>query len=393
MAIISTTLCYPTPVAPTQGIFVQRRVAEIATLTPLHVVVPVPWFPVLTPCRFGLGEAVGSTPPTWYQRMAYVPGVLKSLDARWYERSLLAGIEALTRAGRIEGVRLIDAHFEWPDGVGAYRAAQRLGVPFICTLRGKLVSQIEHPSKRRQIREMLLGADALISVSKSLAELACQVAGKELPICVIPNAVDAAVFHLCADREAIRKELGWPQNARMVLSIGHMQDLKGFHHLVELWPAVRKLAGDARLVLVGGSAGEPAYERRLRERIGELGLADCVLLAGRLKPEEIARRLNAADLFTLASRSEGWCNALAESLACGCPAVVTDVGGNEEVMNEWGLGRLVPYGNWEAFAERVAWALEEPWDRAKIAEFGGRRTWQQAARECVDVFEKVAASR
>ncbi len=393
MAVISTTLCYPTPAAPMQGIFVQRRLAEIAMLTPLHVVVPVPWFPVLSPARFELGEAAGALPPTWYQRMAYVPGILKPFDARWYERSLLAGIDALKRTGRIEGVRLIDAHFEWPDGVGAYRAARRLGVPFVCTLRGKLVSQIEHPSKRRQIREMLLGADALISVSKSLAELACHVAAKDLAIHVIPNGIDTAVFHHRADREAIRKELGWPPDARVVVSIGHLQELKGFHHLVELWPSVRKLAGNARLVLIGGSAGEAAYERRLRDRIEELGLTDYVSLAGRLKPEEIARRLNAADLFTLASQSEGWCNALAESLACGCPAVVTDVGGNEEVMNEWGLGRLVPYGNWEAFAERVAWALEEPWERAKIAEFGGRRSWQQTARECVDVIEKVLSQR
>ncbi|MBI5765399.1 MAG: glycosyltransferase [Planctomycetes bacterium] len=389
MAVISTTLCYPTPVSPTQGVFVQRRLAEIGKLTPLHVVVPMPWFPLLAPMRTELGEAAGITPPTWYQRMVYVPGVLKSLDARWYERSLLAGIDALKSAGRIKSVRLIDAHFEWPDGVGAFRAARRLNVPFVCTLRGKLVSQIEHSSKRTQIREMLLGADALISVSKSLAGLAREVAGKELAISVIPNAVDTAFFHPCDDREAIRKELGWPQNSRIVVSIGHLQELKGFHHLIELWPTVRKQAGDARLVLIGGAAGEPAYERRLRERIAELEMVECITLAGRQTPAQIAKHLGAADLFTLASRSEGWCNALAEALACGCPAVVTDVGGNEEVMNEWGLGRLVPYGNWEAFAERVAWALEEPWDRAKIAEFGGRRTWQQTAEECVGVFDRV----
>ena len=52
--------------------------------------------------------------------------------------------------------------------------------------------------------------------------------------------------------------------------------------------------------------------------------------------------LNAADLFALASRSEGWCNAIAEALACGCPVVATDVGGVPEVIEHGVDGYLVP---------------------------------------------------
>ena len=99
--------------------------------------------------------------------------------------------------------------------------------------------------------------------------------------------------------------------------------------------------------------------------------------------------LNGADLFVLASRSEGWCNAIVESLACGCPVVATDVGGNREIVNDAGLGRLVPFGDREALCEAVCGALAAEWDRRRIAEIGGRRDWQQVARECVDVFQSV----
>jgi glycosyltransferase involved in cell wall biosynthesis len=390
MAVLSTTLCYPNPAAPTQGIFVQRRLQAIAELMPVQVVAPVPWFPGVVNCP-PEPETLES-PPVVRPRMYYVPGLFKSRDAVFYARALGRAAEALRRNQSID---LIDAHFEWPDGVGAWRVARKLKLPFVCTLRGKLVSQIANASKRRQIVEMLRGADALIAVSQSLADLAREVAGGPLEVRVIPNGIDAAMFCRAASAKGLndvsysaRQELGWAPEAKYAVSVGHLQALKGFDRIVAMWPRVRERVGDARLVLVGGSAGEPAFERKLRSQIDSLRLNDgTVTLAGRVPPERVARMLNAADLFVLASRSEGWCNAIAESLACGCPVVATDVGGNREVMNEWGLGWLVSVENDEAFFERVCQGLTEPMDRANIAAVGGRRRWQQVAQECVDVFQ------
>ena len=392
MTVVSTTLCYPTPANPTQGIFVQRRLAEIARLTALQVVAPIPWFPLLRPERSREPECAPSEaeiggPPVHYERMFYLPSLMKQLDAWHYSRAVMRAIRRLRSEGT--AIDLIDAHFEWPDGVGAFYAARRLGLPFICTLRGKLVSQARSAGKRRRLREMLIGADALISVSASLAVLAREIAGRDLKIHVIPNGVDGAVFKREPDRLSLRAALGWSADARYVVSVGHLQELKGFHHLIDMWPALRRRVGDVRLILVGGSAREPSYEARLASMVQDPALQGSVTLVGRLPQAGIAAMLNAADLFVLASRSEGWCNALAESLACGCPAVATNVGGNEEAMNHWGLGRLVPYGDWDAFASRIALCLNEPWQRDKIAEFGGRRSWQQVAAECVEVFKEV----
>jgi len=384
MQVLSTTLCYPNPPSPAQGVFVQRRLREIAKIMPLSVVAPVPWFPGIAPVPFDLRSGECDSPPVRFVRMFYLPGLFKRLDARFFAKALAEAIR--DGAGPVD---LIDAHFEWPDGVGAFRAARRLGVPFVCTLRGKLVSQIEYPARRRMIREMLVGADALIAVSKSLADLACEVAGRALDVRVIPNGIDGEVFRWQSDRAAARAACGWQADARYVVSVGHLQELKGFHQLVGVWPEVRRRCGDVRLVLVGGSAGEPGYERRLRGQIDALPLEDVVTLAGRVEPARVAAMLNAADLFALASRSEGWCNAIAEALACGCPVVATDVGGNSEIMNDWGLGRLVPYGEPEALTERICVSLEETWDRARIAEYGGRRSWSEVAGECVEVFRSA----
>lgn len=386
--VVSTTLCYPNPAAPTQGIFVARRLREMARRVPLAVVAPVPWFPIVRPISFDLRHGAHSTPPVRHPRMFYLPGVAKSLDAAFYARALTAALREMP--GRAD-IRLIDAHFEWPDAVGALYAARRLGLPIVCTLRGKLHSQAAHPRKRRRIVNMLRTAGALIAVSRALADDARRIAEADLPITVIPNGIDGSMFRHVdeAGRRAARDALGWDDGARYVVSVGHLQALKGFDRLVEVWPAVRSRIGDARLVLVGGPAGEPSFERRLRGRIEALNLRSSVTLAGRREPADVAKMLQAADLFALASRSEGWCNALAEALACGCPAVATDVGGNREIILDASLGRLVPPDDGEMLSTALIDALTTPWDRPRIATAGGRRSWQQVAAECVDVFISV----
>lgn len=394
MSIVSTTMCYPTPAAPTQGVFIARRLEAIHRLLPIQVVAPAPWFPFWRPAALSAdaGSATETAPPVVRPRMLYVPGVMKRWDAGCYARAFRRAQAALQAA---EPVRLIDAHFVWPDGVGAWRVASAGGVPFVCTIRGKLVSQLAAAPKRRRIVEMLRRADALIAVSRSLADLANAAADIDLRVRVIPNGIDRALFHRTERGRASPDGPAHP-DARSVVSVGHLQALKGFHHLVEIWPEVRRESGDIRLILVGGDAGEPAYARRLRARIDAVnarcsprGSAAAVSLLGRQPPQAIAKLLNAADLFALASRSEGWCNAIAEALACGCPVVATDVGGNREIVRDERLGLLVPPADRGALRDAVCRALARQWDRSHIARLGGQRDWQQVGRECVDVLESV----
>lgn len=342
--------------------------------------------------------------------MFYLPGMLKQLDAQFYAEALE---RQLASDARLATPDLIDAHFVWPDGVGAWLVARRRGLPFVCTLRGKLVSQIRQASKRRQIVDMLLDADALIAVSTSLAELARRVTGKQLKIHVIPNGVDAQQFFLeealtgnaehsdsttsqCVRATKLLDELSCATNTeiRHVVSVGHLQHLKGFHRLIDVWPAVCRRAGPAQLILVGGSTGEAHYEAQLFQaadianaRIG--GNPPAIVFAGQLPPDDLRRVLNCADLFALASTSEGWCNSIAEALACGCPVVATDVGGNREQILHADLGALVPLHERAALIDALCGSLNRDWDRRAIAKHGQRRNWSDVAAQCVDVYKRV----
>lgn len=389
--VASITMCYPTASEPWRGRFVQWRLAALTRHADVRVICPRPWFPIVRSdgaAKDAAGAAASEEPRAEVVPMLCVPRLLKSLDGWWFGRAALAALRALRERWPFD---LVDAHFEWPDAVGAVWAARRLGVPVVVTLRGKLPGQMGHRIRRRQIAWALAAADARIAVSRSLAGLARELVGRELPIEVIPNGVDRALFHPL-DRADARRALPDSGEARWIVSVGHLQRLKGFDLLIEALPAVRAHLGDVRLALVGGPAGEPRYERSLRALVDTLKLGSAVRFLGRVAPGEVNVLLNAADLFALASRSEGGSNALREALAAGVPVVATEVGGNPELVCDAALGRTCAVRA-DALALAIIDALRQSWDRAAIAAAGGRRTWQDAARETMDVFRRVARAR
>ncbi len=381
--ILSTTICYPTPQNPDPGLFVRKRIEAIARHAEVRVVCPVPYFPGYSPEP--PEDHTHATPPVYYPKMHYLPGVLKFLDASFYARAFARCVRAFRSEYPFD---VIDAHFVWPDGVGAAIVAWKLGVPAVVTVRGKIVSQTRYRFRRRRIAYMLESIDGRITVSESLARRVQELTKKDLDIHVIPNGVDTGLFHP-TDRDAARRTLGLDPDARYIVSVGQVREIKGFDRLVEVLPEVRKRAGDVRLLLIGSEIGERNYERRVRHLIRRNGLEPFVALLGSQEPAAVAEYLNAADVFALATRSEGWCNAIHESLAVGTPVVTTDVGGNREQVCDDTLGLLVPFGQSHALTAALVDSLKRDWDRSSIAAAGSRRSWDQVAVETLDCFEQV----
>lgn len=381
MRVLTTTMCYPTPDRPEQGVFVQRRTAALARRHDVVVVSPRPWCPILRRNTPRVDQ-----PAVHYPRMFSIPVLGWATDGLAYARALC------TQARRVGPVDLVDAHFEYPDGVGACLAARRLGVPVVVTLRGKLVSLSAKAGRRAQIKAMLRRADALIAVSASLAALAREVAGRDLPIDVIPNGVDAGIFHP-VDRAAARATLGWDAAARYVLCVGHYQRVKGFDRLLAAWPAVRAVVPGARLVLVGSHRGERGFHGQLQQLVASGGIQNSVTMLGPTDPAVLNLMYAAADVSVNASRSEGWCNAIAEALAAGTPVVATEVGGNREQLRSPELGAIVPDGDVPALAAAITVALNREWDHPLIAAHSAARTWDQVAGEVTAVFERVLRAR
>ncbi len=394
MRILTTTMCYPTEQYPDQGVFIQRRSLAVAQLpgVSLRVVSPQPWCPFLRPSI----ASTGAGPlPVQYPRMLSVPVLGWATDALAFARAIEVQVLRDMLVARRPDV--IDAHFEYPDGVGAWLAGRRLHIPVVVTLRGKIVSLSRKALRRMQIACMLRGVAARIAVSRSLADWARRVGGSDLSVHVIPNGVDPDVFHPI-DRVHARQSLRWHPGRRYILAVGHQQRVKGFDRVLAITRPVRTAVADARFVLVGSTRGEASFQRTLQELVSNCNQDSpasdpFVQLLPPVPAHLLNLMLNAADVMVNASRSEGWCNAITEALACGTPVVATDVGGNAEQIRTPQLGSIVPDDEPEALIAAVIDALARPWDREIIARAGAARSWSDTARQVHNVLSHAAFDR
>jgi glycosyltransferase involved in cell wall biosynthesis len=389
--VLSVCHYLPDPGHPAAGGFVLTRIAAMGLQTPLKILQPVPYFPVLRPlpawARDDSHEAGGQR--IHHAPMFYVPRVMKSLDGAWLERAV---IRALPRLGGPEAFDAVDAHFGYPDGVGCVRAARRHGLPAFVTVRGLETDVVEDPATGPQLVAGLNEASGVISVSHTLRDLLVSRGVKESQFRVIPNAVDRVRFHP-GDKGQARRGLGLPADGDLIVSVGNLIELKRHHVIIQAFAGLRQVRKDVQLAIVGGGEAEPAYAARLRRMAETAGLGEAVRFVGRIPAAGVALWLQAADVFALATSREGCCNSVLEALASGRPVVTTPAGDNAHFVHDGLNGRIVPIDDVDATAAALDGALaRRDWDAEGISrglDVGG---WNDVAREVLGFFRERTAA-
>jgi len=164
-------------------------------------------------------------------------------------------------------------------------------------------------------------------------------------------------------------------NGKTVAMIASLTRKKDHSTFLAAAARVRKQVPDARIIAVGGG---PLRER-LVERADALGLRGEEIFVG--ETSDIAGVLASADVSVLTSLKEGCSNAILESMAAGRPVVVTDVGGNPELVEDGITGFVVPSGDAEAVARRVVDLLGDEELRAAMGKAGRKRAVEAFAVE------------
>jgi teichuronic acid biosynthesis glycosyltransferase TuaC len=384
---------YPTPARPSYGVFVHERARHVAQGCDMVVVAPVLWFPFN---RFLRGRDRATAPrvehrdgvTVYHPRVVCVPGVAKCLDGWLYFLSLVPFVRRLRREFPFD---VIDAHFSYPDGLAGVLLGRLFRRPVLVTLRGSHdLRQAASTLRRPQVRFALRAAARVLTVSRSLAQFAVGLGVPADHVQVVPNGVDDVRFGR-TDRAEARRALDLPGDRSILLTVGTLVENKGHHHVLDVLPELVARRGEVLLVIVGGTAGRDGYRRRLEEAVARHRLHDHVRIVGSQPHDEIPRWLAAADVFCLATRVEGWCNAIMEALACGVPVVTTAVGGNGELVRQGVDGFLVPYWDRDAFRDSVLSALEQPWDREAISRRARAGSWGRTASEVLDAFQSAMA--
>lgn len=135
---------------------------------------------------------------------------------------------------------------------------------------------------------------------------------------LIPHFVDTERMRPVANAAEVRRELGVPSGAAVVLSVGHIDvAVKRMDYVIRECAALRR---PVFVMLVGQQDAESRRVRILAEQsLGRNGFAI------RTVPRaELRRFYSAADVFVLASLREGFGLVLLEALACGTPVITHD---------------------------------------------------------------------
>jgi glycosyltransferase involved in cell wall biosynthesis len=197
-----------------------------------------------------------------------------------------------------------------------------------------------------------------------------------------PHAADSPFFVRHAEpyrtdaaRRAIRKSLGLPPDAFVVLFIGKLSPIKRPRDVVRAAAA----AGDVAVLIAG--AGELDAEVRDEARRAGVPFA----CTGFVDQVAIGRAYAAADCLVMPSESETWGFAVCEALATGLPCIVSDrVGCAPDLITTPLAGAVVPVGDVAALAGALA-AL-----RARVRH--DRSAVAAACREAVSARDFGAAT-
>jgi len=253
----------------------------------------------------------------------------------------------------------------------ALLAARSLGLHRVLHHEDGFNADESHALKRRRVlarRAMLPWVPRVVVPSQRLFDMATQL--WKVPadqIRLIRNGIRLDVFNRSDGGPALRQELGIPEDALVVGTVGHMRAEKNHLRLLE---ACAALPADLRVhVLIVGDGDERA---RLEERAVRPDLAGRVHLAGyRPDPQRFFR---AMDVFAITSDTEQMPVCLLEAMASCLPVVSTDVGDIRTVLPAEQEPWLVPLDRHAgAFAQRLGELARTPALRRQLGERNRRQ--------------------
>ena len=216
-------------------------------------------------------------------------------------------------------------------------------------------------------------ATGIVAVSDTVrGSIQARFPALKVPVAVIPNGVDTAVYHP-RDMRLCRSQLGLDTDARCVVFAGTFQKYQGLATLLDAMPLVLQQVPRAVLLLVGDGPMRDA----VRHQVGELNLEDRVMFLGRRSEEDTAAAIGAADVcvapFNLLGASKinvdpaaygaqyhGSPLKVLTYMACGRPIVAShyrEAGARVEQLN---AGIAVPPENPEALASALVRLLQNP---------------------------------
>ena len=229
----------------------------------------------------------------------------------------------------------------------------------------------------------LMLSDQITTLSTPLKKMLVEMGIKEENIQYISNGVDTDFFHPVSAEEkmALRRELGLPENEKIILSIGRFVPKKGLDIFI------KAADPDYQLVLVSRGNFEP-YLKNAKGK---------VLILDPIPQEKLRKIYQACDIFVLAAAGEDvFSLVLMEAMACGLPVITS----NDPFYRNYvdGDNMMLVEPNSETIRESIKQIIKNPNLSSRMANYSRAKaieifSWDSRIEKYLKIYSHLTTGK
>ncbi len=196
---------------------------------------------------------------------------------------------------------------------------------------------------------------------------------------------------LNAEREPeFRRQLGIPDQAKVVGTVARLFPLKGYEELMKIIPDLLEKEKDLYFLFVGNGS----MMEEIQKWAENGGFAERIIFAGLIPPGEVCRYIAQMDMLVHFSLREGLPRAAVQALAEAKPVVAYPLDGTPEVVLDGKTGRLCPVGDTASMKSAIAELLADEEKRTTYGQAGQRLVrekfhWQTMSDILLEEYRKL----
>ena len=276
----------------------------------------------------------------------------------FYDRNFLRQIRRFRQFLKENQIRIVHSHDFYTNVFGTFAANH-----------SRVASKRETDGMRSQAqraieKQVFRRAERIVANSAAVKKYLIAGGVSSNKISVVYNGLDLSKFKTAFDRQEILRAYNLPDKKLVTIVANLRHAVKNQEMFLRAAQQISEKHQNTAFVLAG--EGERAAE--LKKLASELKIEREVFFVG--SAERVPELLAISEVCVLASRAEGFSNAILEYFAASRPVVATNVGGAAEVISDGENGFLIESDDNRTMAEKILFLLENPETAKKMGERG-----------------------
>ena len=296
----------------------------------------------------------------------------------------------------IEGLKPDVLHAHYLTNYGLFSALCNFH-PFIITTWGSDILPVKTESSViRWIKKLISRyaaekADIITADSKSLIKEMVKLGISEKKIKLISHGVDLEKFDRYKKVPDFKRQLGIPLNSKIVISTRNLEPVYNVELLIKAIPYVVKNNSQVHFIVLGDGKQKDFLQKMAKQ----LNVKEHVRFLGRLPHEEVGYFLANSDIYVSTSLSDSTSVSLLEAMASRLPAIVTDLEGNREWIEDNVNGFIIPPDDPKILAEKILQLLSDEETARKFGEHGRklvamRADYEKEMRKVEEIYKHLS---